>query len=513
MAPPCDRRTFLQSAALAGALQIVPRRVLGRGQVPPSDKITVAYIGLGTQGLRELPRMLENPDVQVVAVCDPNRESTDYRDWSRDGIRSSLAKLLELPSWREGTSGVPGGREVGRDVVETYYGRTRPSGNYKGCASYADVRELLEKAPDVDAVKIMTPDHLHGYIAIAAMKRGKHVLVHKPLANRMSEVKAALETARQTGVTTHLIPWDSNGSMEFVSAWIDGGAIGRLREIHCWTNRPVWPQYTALPADTPPVPPGFDWDLWLGPERQRPYHPSYTHMVFRGWYDFGGGAIADMGHYSLLSVFKALELGPPLSAEPIMSHVCTLDGPVAQRVRNDFSFPTASIVRFRFAARGTRPPLDLVWYEGGMRPPTPDEMAEDGREMTPEGLMFVGDGGKIVSGFRLDGAQLVPGKRWAQFQGPKPPAAAPAGSGGARGRSGSDPSRGLAEFVAAVRERRQSSASFLVSGAFSETANLAAVALRAGRKVIYDSAAMKITNVPEANVHLTREYRQGWELG
>ena len=141
----------------------------------------------------------------------------------------------------------------------------------------------------------MTPDHLHATISLAAMKKGKHVMVHKPIANRLQEARMVIETARATGVATHFLPWDSNGYMDLVMAWIKDGAIGTLREVHNWTNRPVWPQYATLPADTPPIPPGFDWDLWLGPESYRPYHPNYTHMVFRGWYDFGGGAMADMG--------------------------------------------------------------------------------------------------------------------------------------------------------------------------------------------------------------------------
>jgi hypothetical protein len=502
-----DRRTFLATTALASAFEIVPRHVLGRGYVAPSDKVTLAYIGLGTQGLRELPRMLESPDVQVVAVCDPNKESTDYLDWSRDGIRSNLATFLGQPSWREGAKGIAGGREVGRDVIDTYYGKTRASGSYTGCGSYADFRELLDRERDVDAVKIMTPDHLHATIAVAAMKKGKHVMVHKPLANRMSEVRPVIETARRTGVATHFIPWDSNGSMEFVKAWIDDGAIGTLREIHNWTNRPVWPQYSAIPTDTPPVPPDFDWDLWLGPEQFRPYHPHYTHMVFRGWYDFGGGSMADMGHYSLWTVFRALDLGAPSSAEPMATHACALADGVSRPIRNDFSFPTASIVRFKFGEQGTRPSPDLFWYDGGLRPATPDELDEG--TMPPEGFLFVGDKGKIVAGFRLTDARLIPAKKWAEYQGPKPPLPPPPdATGGTPPRA----ARGIAEFVASCRGERPSAASFLHAGPVSETFNLGAVALRAGTKVVYDSASMQITNSADANRYLTRDYRKGWEL-
>jgi hypothetical protein len=545
----CDRRTFLATTALAGAFQIVPRHVLGRGYVAPSDKVTLAYIGLGTQGLRELPRLLENTDVQIVAVCDPNPESTDYLDWSRDGIRSSLARFLEQPSWREGVNGIPGGREVGRDVIQRHYGWTQTSGTSSGCASYADFRELLEKERDVDAVKIMTPDHLHATIAVAAMRKGKHVMMHKPLANRISESRLVIETARKTGVVTHFIPWDTNGSMEYIKQWVDEGVIGTLREIHNWTNRPVWPQYDAIPTDTPPVPSGFDWDLWLGPEQYRPYHPKYTHMVFRGWYDFGGGSMADMGHYSLWSVLKALDLGPPVSADPILSHACAVTDGVSRPVRNHYSFPAACTVKFRFNRPGSQTPLDLFWYDGGMRPQTPEELEIDGRTLPAEGFLFVGDKGKIISGFRLADPRLIPDKRWTEFTGPKPPpppapdssrapeSAAPTQSGatgppaiagsasttggasGGRG-DGAPPSRagspaaarGVAAFVAACRGGEQPASSFLHAGPVSETLNLGAVALRVGSKVMYDSATIEITNNADANRYLTREYRKGWEL-
>ena len=244
----------------------------------------------------------------------------------------------------------------------------------------------------------MTPDHQHATIAIAAMKKGKHVVMHKPIANRLYEARQVLETARTAKVATHFIPWDSNGSMDLVMAWIKDGAIGTLREVHNWTNRPVWPQYLTLPADQPPVPQGFDWDLWLGPALDRPYHPNYTHNVFRGWYDFGGGSIADMGHYSLWVVFRTLKLGAPVSVEARPSGACVIVDHVSHKIRNDYSFPLASTIRFKFAAREDMGSLDLYWYDGGMRPRTPEELEVDNKELEAEGMMFVGDKGKILTG-------------------------------------------------------------------------------------------------------------------
>jgi hypothetical protein len=343
---------------------------------------------------------------------------------------------------------------------------------------------------------------LHATISIAAMKKGKHVTMHKPIANRVYEARQVLETARATKVATHFIPWDSHGSMDLVMAWIKDGAIGTLREVHNWTNRPVWPQYLTLPTDQPPVPAGLDWDLWLGPAVDRPYSPTYTNAVFRGWYDFGGGSIADMGHYSLWVVFRTLKLGAPVSVEARPSGACAITDHVSHQIRNDYSFPLASTVRFKFAAREDMGPLDLYWYDGGMRPPTPEELEADGQELNAEGMMFVGDKGKILAGFLIENPRIIPEKKMREYQGPKPayqpPVRVPLG--------------GINEFVTACRGGQRSSADFMYAGPISESFNLAAVALRAGRRIDYDAAAMKITNVPDANKYLFREYRKGWEL-
>ena len=304
----------------------------------------------------------------------------------------------------------------------------------------------------------MTPDHLHGVISIAAMKKGKHVIVHKPIANRLNEARLVIDTARSTGVATHFMPWDSNGYMEQVMAWIKDGAIGTLREIHNWTNRPVWPQYDTIPTEPPAVPKGFDWDLWLGPEAERPYHPDYTHMVFRGWYDFGGGSMADMGHYSLWTVFNALELGAPTSVEPMFSHACAFNGSVPVGIKNDFSFPTASTVRFKFPARGPRPAVDLIWYDGGMRPPTPEELDEDHKELPAEAMMFVGDKGKILAGFRVESPRLIPeSKMRARGYPPPVPPKRPQ-------REPGQTSPGIKQWMAACRGGQQSPGSFLNAG-------------------------------------------------
>jgi hypothetical protein len=500
-----DRRKFLGTAAATTAFTIVPRHVLGGPDVvAPSDKITLAYIGAGTQGLREMMPLLQLPEIQIVSVCDPSKDSTGYRDWSRDGLLKGIRRTLGKSDWRAGAEDtIPGGRDVGKDVVETFYANQRSASKFNGCSSYANFRELLDKEKDVNAVKIMTPDHLHGVISVAAMRKGKHVIMHKPIANRLAEAKLVIDTARETGVATHFSPWDSNGSMEAVLGWIKDGSIGTLREVHNWTNRPVWPQYATLPTDTPPVPKGFDWDLWLGPESERRYHPNYTHMVFRGWYDFGGGSMADMGHYSLWTVFNALELSAPSRIEPMLSHDCVIRDGVSTAVKNDFSFPAASIVRFRYPARGSRPAIDLLWYEGGLRPPAPEELEVDQKELPAEGMMFVGDKGKILAGFRVEAPRLIPEKRMSGYPAPQAPVR--------REREPGQASPALKQWMAACKGGKQSPGNFTNAWPISEAVNLYAVALRSRQKIIYDAEKMAITNAPEANRYLSREYRAGWD--
>lgn len=416
-----SRRRFVAAGAI-GTFTIVDRHVLGAPFVPPSEKTTIAHIGMGTQGFRELGGLLGDPKIQIVAVCDPNKDGTDYVDWSRHGVRNGIRRLLGKPNWREGAPGIPGGREVGREVVDTYYQNQRDGREFKGCAAYADFRELLEKEKDIDAVKIMTPDHLHATISIAAMKKGKHVLVHKPLANRLHEGRLVLKTARETEVNTHFLPYNNSGeSMRLVHGWIKDGAIGRFRQIHNWSNRPMWPQLTGNPTDRPAVPKGFDWDLWLGPSQPRPYHPSYTHAVFRGWYEFGGGSLADMGHYSLWSVFTEFALGAPTTVQAWSSHTCAVVDQVSRRVKNDVAFPAANTVRFRFPSRGDRPAVDLFWYDGGMKPPIPEELDADNRDLPQEGMMFVGDKGKILAGFRGENPRMIPEAKMRDYAGVQPP--------------------------------------------------------------------------------------------
>jgi len=498
-----NRRRFLGTAAAAGAFTLVPRHVLGgQGRVGPNDKITLAHIGMGTQGFSELGSLLEHPQIQIVAVCDPNRDSHDYVEWGKHSIRNRIRSYLGNTQWREGREGCPGGREVGREVVDTFYARERGMEKFKACKAYVDFRELLEKETDLDAVKVMTPDHLHATVAVAAMRRGRHVLMHKPIANRLHEGRVVMRTARETGQATHLLAYGSGAGNGQIVESVRRGVIGKLREIHNWTNRPVWPQYTEVPPDRPPIPAGFEWDLWLGPAVDRPYHPHYTHTVFRGWYDFGGGSMADMGIYSLWPVFAGLELEAPVSAEAWATHTCTIENNVSRTVENDFAYPTACSLRFRFAESPGRPAVDLFWYDGGMKPRLPESLEVGEKQMEQEGILFVGDEGVIMAGFHGQNPRLFKA-------GANRPLWDDAGAA-ERGRSGRGAALDL--WVQACRGGEVSPGNFLNATGITDTVNLGTVALRSGRKVLFDSEAMRITNVESANRYLRREYRSGWEL-
>ena len=492
---PVSRRAFLEGSA-AAAITLVPRHVLGGpGHVAPSDRINVGYVGLGTQGLRQLMAALPQKDLRIAAVCDPNRRSEDYVEWFRHELRDKVRTFLGDSSWAEGTRACPCGREVGREIVDRHYGAAAGA----GCRAYADFREMLAREKDLDAVYVMTTDHLHATVARAAMTAGKHVITHKPLSNVFNEARLVVETARQRGVATHMFCAASLDSTPLLAEWIEAGAIGPVREVHNWSTRPFWPQgMTSLPAETPPVPDGFDWDLWLGPVPHRPYHPAYTHAVFRGWFDFGTGALGDMGHYSFFQVFRILKLGSPLTVEASRSQYWRIDDLLWKKQTNTVSYPQASLVHWEFGAREGMPPVSLHWYDGGLRPPKPRELEEDGEPMPEEGLLFVGDEGKILGGFNGQAPRLIPKARMSRFQPPSP----------TRPR----PDDELTQWIRACRGGSPSDARFESVYPMSEAILLGTIALRVDQKLRWDAARARFVDAPGADALMLREYREGWKL-
>lgn len=495
-----NRRKFLgTAAATAATITIVPRHVVaGSGQTPPSEQIRIANIGCGTQGLREMRYLLEDDRLRVVAVCDPNKLSSNYLDWSANEIRDRIREDTGDTGFWEGKPGIPGGREIGKMYVDKYYAKNVRSGKYNGCTAYEDFRELLEKE-DIDAVKIMTPDHLHAPIALAALGKGLDTITHKPIANRMAEARKVIDKAKATDAITHLLAWGDMPQIGLIKHWMDDGVIGELKEIHNWSARPVWQQWISPPTKEVPIPKSLNWDLWLGPVPDMPYHPNYTNNVFRGWYNFGGGSIADMGHYSWFPLFEALGVNrPATSALAYGTTARARIGNTFKPANQEASFPPSCMIHFKMPKQPTLPAFDLYWYDGGMKPFPPQELEARNTEMPLEGLMLVGDQGKILCGFRGQEPRMLPLEKMRTYDGPK--------------SVKSQESYVEYPWVDHLVQRTQSPGSFIRAQTVTETINLGAIALRTGTRVDYDTTTMRITNNEDANKFLTREYRPGWEI-
>jgi predicted dehydrogenase len=506
---PVSRRKFLgQTAAAAIGLSIVPRHVLGGvGYVPPSDKVNLGFIGVGSQGLRVMLRFLREPDVQAVAVCDPNRSSADYPQWDTHEFCNSVRKLLGVNSgwdWLSPdqpiqlthslrvTSGVAG-REPCQKIVDAYYGAQQRSGQYRGCNAYSDFRDLFEKQKDLDAVVVCATDNLHATISALAMKKGKHVFCQKPLTRTIYEARRVAEIARETGVATQIaVGNQASESTRLLCEWIWDGAIGPVREVHNWSSRPFWPQGLERPKETEAVPEGLDWNLWLGPAPERPYHHAYLPFVWRGWCDFGCGALGDMGCYSYDTIFRVLKLGAPSSVEASSSD------------RYPETYPQTTIVRYNFPARVGMPPVKFTWYDGGLKPERPEELEKDRPfggegEESEEGLLFVGDRGKILCAFSGEDPKLIPETRMKSYK--QPPKTLPRSAGNER------------EWLEACKGGKEKpGGNFEFSGLVTEALLLGNVAARMGQKLEWDRAGLKITNSDLAQSYVRPQRRAGWEL-
>jgi predicted dehydrogenase len=497
------RRDFLGRVAAASAFTIVPRRVLGgRGHVPPSDMILVAQVGCGTQALRQVnTNLVRRPDLQFVAVVDPNRSSDDYVDWSPFGVRATVRRFLGDPTWGEGDRATRAGRDVARTVMETWYRKEqRPAA---GIRAYEDFREMLDREADLQAIVNITPDHQHGPINIAALRRNVAAISHKPVAATMHEVQRTLAAARESRAQSHLLAYSNRPDRHTLAAWIAAGAIGTVREVHNWTDRPFWPQgMLEYPLTSPPVPEGFNWTLWQGPEPDRPYHPAYTFTVYRGWYAYGTGCLGDMGHYSLWQPYRILDLGIPEWVEARPSNDASVaDNRVSRGGRvSQVAFPRSSSVRWRHPATLRRPAVDTFWYDGGMKPPTPDALVEDGEDLAGEGMLLVGDTGMILCDFRANLPRLIPKRRHKAFEGsvtvPEFDTTSPED-----------------EWAGAIKRGAKSKGSFEAVEPLAEAVAMAGIALRVPyKRLLWDAAAARFTNSDEANRLLRRaSWRPGWD--
>ena len=503
-----SRRAF---AGAAATFMIVPRHVLGAPFVAPSDRITLATIGLGRQGQAVTMDIMARPDVQVVAVCDCNRFSKDYVEYGENDLLKMARRLLGagFENWGEDlaspgsaqlthqfrTSLGMGGREPAKRLIEAYYGSRNgsASGSYKGCTAYNDYRELLEKEKDVDAVYVATPDHWHAPISLAAMKRHKHVLCQKPMTHTIGDARRMAATAREMKVATSLpVNNPSSEPTRLISEWLADGAIGHVREVHNWSSRPFWPQGIDRPLEAQPVPEGLDWNLWLGPAPERPFNHVYLPFSWRGWYDFGCGSFGDMGCYSFAGVFKILGLTPPVTVEACSSESC------------EETYPKASIVHLEYPAAGGRPAVRMSWYDGGLRPKRPAGLRPEDQHFFEagednEGILYLGDKGMILAGFNGNNPRVYPESKKYQPP-PRPP------------RGQRPPDAAIDQFVAACKGGAAAPlANFEIQSPVTEAFLLGCIAQRfPGDLIEWDTANMRITNSEKLNAFVDPPGRSGF---
>jgi predicted dehydrogenase len=514
-----SRRTFVANVGITGAgFAIVPRHVLGKGMTPPSDTFNVAVVGVGGMGRSNLINVASQ---NVGALCDVD---WDYAGKALDrlaGDAAGLQRRLDTAPGRPAldASGRP---QPGLTAVD----RQRMAAQIDGMKRlqqdllprvkrYTDYREMLDREKGIDGVVVATPDHMHATIALAAMDLGKHVYVQKPLTWSVAEARQLARRAAETKLVTQMgnqgHSWDdARTAVEYV--WAD--AIGDVREVHVWTNRPLgyWPQGIPRPAPLPsspsaeplkwngpgvnarlanalagsyPVPSTLKWDLFLGVSPYVEYHPIYHPFNWRGWVDWGVGAIGDMGAHLIDHSMWALDLGYPLTIETVATPF------------NGVSYPHATMTFYEFAARGAKPPVKLTWYDGGLLPPKPAELGDE--QLNKDGgALLIGSKGKLIHDTYGRKPRLLPKSLHDSFG--KPPQKLPR-----------IPNEGHEmNWVDAAKAGTGSSCPFEYAARLTETMLLGIVALRAGKKIAYDGANMRVTNDAAANEFLQRAPRPGW---
>ncbi|MBI5831383.1 MAG: Gfo/Idh/MocA family oxidoreductase [Armatimonadetes bacterium] len=443
--PSTGRRHFLQQAAAAAALAGLSAPA--RAQAPAAGtKLNIAGIGIGGMGGGNLARLTgEN----IVALCDVDA------------------------NYAAGT--------VAR---------------FPGAKFYTDYRELFAQQKDLDAVVIATPDHTHAVIAAAAMRAGKHVYCQKPLTHSVWEARQLATIAAETKVVTQMgIQGHSGGGIRKICEWIWAGAIGEVRSVDAWCSLSYYPwghagwssQWGARPKETMPIPQGLNWDLWLGPAPERPYHRAYHPTTWRCWWDFGVGMMGDRGAHTLDSAFWALKLGAPSSIEATS---CGL---------NPDTHPLSAIVTYRFPARAGLPPLKLTWYEG-TRPPRPEELPQDIDLPDEGGIIFNGSEGRIVAGVYGGSPFLLPQALQEGYKRPAPTIPRV------------PEENHEMDWVRAIREGKKAGADFAYSGPLTEMCLLGNVAKRLDARIEWDAGNLKVTNRDDAAVWVKVPYRAGWTL-
>lgn len=459
-----SRRKFIGGAASALAgFTIVPRHVLGGpGFVPPSEKVNIAIVGCGGQGRTNIRSLFEQPDAQIIAIADPI-ESQNLDPFYYKGAAGRLPIQAE---------------------IEKHFAAKTP--NYK-VATYEDFRLLLEKEKAVDAILCATPDHLHAYVSATAMRMKKHVYCEKPLTHNVWEARQVARIARETGVATQM--GNQGHSGDFIRETCEiiwDGAIGDVHEVHAWTSATRWNKDpTGRPKDEA-TPQGVNWDLWLGPREPRGYSAALNPVRWRDFWDFGTAPIGDFFCHNFDPAMWALDLRSPLSIEA--SPVGLVDSYIA---------PSAGIYTYHFGQRGKKPAVMFTWYEGGLKPPRPDSM-DPNEKFDGNGILFIGEKGCLCAPGWGGHAKLIPAVADKEYQRPAP--SLPRSKGHHR------------DWLDACKGGPAASANFEYGAALTEIGLLGLVAMRVGKKLNWNAAAMNCGNAPEADQFLKESYRHGWEI-
>lgn len=458
------RRDFLQkSSAIGAGLMVVPSFIVGQSpnQLAPSEKLNIALVGVGGRGRVALQSLLEE---NIVACCDVHQSAFTTHPYNTQG------------QW---------GKEFSGNLSKI---------KQKGTRWFNDYRVMFEKMADkIDAVVVTTPDHMHFPIALSAVNLGKHVYCEKPMTHTVEEARLLTLAAKKAGVITQMgNQGHSNSGTRSVREWIQAGVIGKVREVHSWTNRPGWPQGMEAPDHSqgaPEIPDGLQWDLWQGVAKKRAYDPAYLPFNWRAYFDYGSGAFGDMACHIMDVAYWALDLGYPDWLEAAATPLSSV------------SFPQASMVTYHFPSRGKMPEVLYKWYDGRLQPPLPASVPEKERPQRGSGTFIIGEEAVIISDEYGGSVRISPSEKFEELKESLPPKTIRRIKGDHHN-----------EWANAIKENRKASSDFSYAGPFTEMVQLGNIASRMGTRLHFDSKRMQFTKLPNANQLLRKEYPDGWIL-
>jgi predicted dehydrogenase len=438
-----SRRKFVGDVAAGVSFTIVPRHVLGRGFTAPSDKLNIACIGVGGMGANDVRGVGKTEN--IYALCDVDD-------------RQAAGSFAAFPKAKR----------------------------------FKDFRVMLEKeAKSIDAVTVSTPDHTHTVAGMMAMKLGKHVRIQKPLARTLWEVRQLAQEAKRRKVATQMgNQGHADEGTRLIREWVEGGAIGTVREVQLWTNRPIWPQAIERPLEDYHTPPWIDWDLWLGPAPMRPYHTAYAPFRWRGWWDFGTGALGDIACHSMDACFWVLDLGYPTRIEPESTKLFAETAPACSRIT------------YHFAAKGNRPEVKVVWRDGSLYPPRPREVPEPAAwPFDTSGQLWIGDSGKLVAGIYGENPRLLDEAKQAELTAHPMPQKYPRTEGV------------YAEWIAACKGGTPAGSNIPDhSGPLTEMVLLGNLAVRTAQTLEINPQSGDVANATIPAEYVRPEYRAGWSV-